>query len=68
MMRCPNCQQERWEEGVVSEARANPVSFKPKRSKFLVLSYPEIAAQACTACGYVILTLDVEKLKKTLKD
>ncbi len=67
-MKCPSCGSESWIDGVAGEARGSAMTFRPRESKFLVLSYPEIAAKACGVCGSVALSVDIEKLKNTLKD
>jgi predicted nucleic-acid-binding Zn-ribbon protein len=67
-MRCPQCEQEQWVEGGIVEMRGQQAVFKPKHTKLIVLRYPNVSARACKVCGYLLLGVDVEALKKTLKD
>lgn len=67
-MKCSQCGQENWAAGSVGELRGQAVYFKPAKSKLLVLSYPSVQAQACKICGQVVMAVDVEKLKSTLKE
>ena len=66
-MKCPSCNQEEWEEGTITHAGRGDMDFHPANSKFMVLSYPKLAGKACRMCGYTYLSVDVEKLKSTLK-
>ena len=67
-MKCPQCGQEDWIAGGISELRGSQLFFKPTKTKLLVLSYPALQSQACRICGRVIFAVDVEKLKGTLKE
>lgn len=67
-MKCPQCGQEDWVTGGISELPGNPLYFKPSKTKLLVPSYPALQSQACKVCGHVALAVDVEKLKGTLKE
>ena len=42
--------------------------FRPKNSKLMVLSWPQVAAQTCKTCGHVQFSVETEKLKSVLKD
>ena len=66
-MKCPNCQQDQWIEGKLGAAHM-PVPFVPDHHKFLNVGFPGIAAFACGSCGYVRLSVDVEKLKSSTKE
>lgn len=67
-MNCPSCNQEQWEEGTILFAGRGELDFRPNKSKFLVLSYPKLGGKVCKMCGYAYFSVDVEKLKSTLKD
>ena len=66
-MKCPSCNQEQWEEGMITQSGRGDLDFRPNNSKFMVISYPKLAARVCRLCRYAYLSVDLEKLKSTLK-
>ena len=66
-MKCPMCNQEQWEEGTITQSGRGDLDFRPKNSKLMVMSYPRLGGKVCKMCGYAYLSVDVEKLKSTLK-
>jgi hypothetical protein len=65
---CAQCGVEDWVEGRAEIGGKGPLQFRPKKSKLLVLSWPDITAQVCKACGHVQFSVETEKLKSVLKD
>ncbi len=65
-MKCLQCGVEDWVEGRV-EGRGG-FQFRPKNSKRMVLSWPQIAARTCKVCGPAQFSVETEKLKSVLQD
>ncbi len=67
-MKCPACGGEQWVEGRAELGGKGGFDFRPKNSKFMVVSWPSINAKACRVCGNVSFGVDVEKLCSVMKD
>ena len=61
--KCPSCNSTKIESGSLNST--GKVYFRPEHAKFLKLKTAniDVAANVCMDCGYIILTVDPEKVK-----
>ena len=61
--KCPGCNSTKIESGSLNST--GKVYFRPEHAKFLKLKTAniDVAANVCMDCGYIILTVDPEKIK-----
>jgi hypothetical protein len=57
-----------WVDGRAEISGKGPFQFRPKKSKLMVLSWPNMDAKVCRVCGRVQFAVNLDKLRSVLKE